>query len=165
VLLIIAPKNSYAMLETKNGDSHRESFTPLQKKAPKPIKYRSNPSKEELKIDKDRQMPYYGNSLSAFSYGHYDTKGGKTLRATARVTDSDLYEELKRQDLNQIYGINLIDQGLITDSALLFLSENIPDLAFLNVQNTHVTEEGLRKAKFKFRNIKIKSSFKEYNDM
>lgn len=83
-----------------------------------------------------------------FRYDDYDFHGGKTLRpsGTQVINDDNLFQELRRKnsiDLESVRAVNLIDQWHITDMSLPLLAQRLPNLRFLNVQNTRVTKQGI----------------------
>jgi len=62
-------ENANSMMDVEGTDDVksvlRRGFMPKHKISPEPIKYNNqNHSKEELKIDKERKMPYYGKNIS-----------------------------------------------------------------------------------------------------
>jgi hypothetical protein len=79
---------------------------------------------------------------ATFQHDRFDNEEGITLRAVGRVSTDNLRNELNRIEQNKIKGLNLIDQGFINKDVLEIIKK-LPNLMFLNVSNTGITEDDI----------------------
>ena len=118
-------------------------------------------NKKYFSKKEDKFLSKGKNIKSIFKFALYDFEGGKTLGFSDRISSTALKTSLDGFDyseLEKIKLVNLINQGLINDESLIDLPKLLPNLKCLNVENTSVTSEGVRKFTEEHPEIKIYSS-------